>query len=57
MSVTNSIDLDRDPRSITGTRMFDAPRELAWQAWADSKHLAQTMARLADYTVTLKQQH
>lgn len=41
MSVTNSIDLDRDPRSIIGTRVFDAPRELVWQAWTDPKHLAQ----------------
>ena len=41
MSATNSIDLDRDPRSIIGTRVFDAPRELVLQAWTDPKHLAQ----------------
>jgi uncharacterized protein YndB with AHSA1/START domain len=41
VSATNSIDLDRDPRSIIGTRVFDAPRELVWQAWTDPKHLAQ----------------
>jgi uncharacterized protein YndB with AHSA1/START domain len=41
MSVTNSIDLDRDPRSIVGTRVFDAPRDLVFSAWTDPKHLAQ----------------
>jgi uncharacterized protein YndB with AHSA1/START domain len=41
MSVTNSIDLDRDPRSIVGTRVFDAPRDLVFAAWTDPKHLAQ----------------
>ena len=41
MSVTNSIDLERDPRSIIGTRVFDAPRELVFAAFTDPKHLAQ----------------
>ena len=41
MSATNSIDLDRDPRSIIGTRVFDAPRKLVWQQWTDPKYLAQ----------------
>ena len=41
MSATNSLDLDRDPRSIIGTRVFDAPRELVFAAFTDSKHLAQ----------------
>lgn len=41
MSATNSIGLDRDPRSIIGTRVFDAPRELVWQQWTDPKYLAQ----------------
>ena len=41
MSVTNSIDLERDPRSIIGTRVFDAPRELVFSAFTDPKHLAQ----------------
>jgi uncharacterized protein YndB with AHSA1/START domain len=36
----NSIDL-ADPLAITGTRVFDAPRELVWQMWTDAKHLAQ----------------
>ena len=41
VSARNSIDLDRDPRSIIGTRVFDAPRELVFAAFTDPKHLAQ----------------
>lgn len=41
MSARNSLDLERDPRSIIGTRVFDAPRELVFSAWTDPKHLAQ----------------
>jgi uncharacterized protein YndB with AHSA1/START domain len=41
MTETNSIELDRDPRSIIGTRVFDAPRELVFSVWTDPKHLAQ----------------
>ena len=41
MAAKNSIDLEHDPRMIIGTRVFDAPRELVWQAWTDPKHLAQ----------------
>jgi uncharacterized protein YndB with AHSA1/START domain len=41
MAARNSLDLDRDPRSIIGTREFDAPRELVFSAWTDPKHLAQ----------------
>jgi len=41
VTATNSIDLDRDPRSIVGTRVFDAPRELVFSAFTDPKHLAQ----------------
>jgi uncharacterized protein YndB with AHSA1/START domain len=37
----NSIDLDRDPRAIIGTRVLDAPRTLVFAAWSDPKHLAQ----------------
>ena len=40
MSEKNSIDLE-DPRSIIGTRVFDAPRDLMFSAWTDPKHLAQ----------------
>jgi uncharacterized protein YndB with AHSA1/START domain len=41
MPATSSPDLDRDPRSIVGTREFDAPRALVFSAWTDAKHLAQ----------------
>jgi uncharacterized protein YndB with AHSA1/START domain len=41
MTVQNSLDLDRDPRSIIGTRVFDAPRDLVFAAFTDPKHLAQ----------------
>ena len=41
MAAANSLNLDRDPRSIIGTREFDAPRELVFSAWTDPKHLAQ----------------
>ena len=41
MSARHSIDLDRDPRSIIGTRVFDAPRDLVFAAFSDPKHLAQ----------------
>lgn len=41
MPVKSSIDLERDPRAIVGTREFDAPRELVFAAWTDPKHLAQ----------------
>jgi uncharacterized protein YndB with AHSA1/START domain len=37
----NNIDLDSDPRSIIGTRVFDAPRDLVFAAFSDPKHLAQ----------------
>ena len=39
MSERHSIDLDRDPRAMIGTRIFDAPRELVFEAWTDPKHL------------------
>jgi len=29
-----------DSREIVITRVFDAPRELVWQAWTDARHLA-----------------
>jgi uncharacterized protein YndB with AHSA1/START domain len=37
----NSLDLERDPRAIIGTRILAAPRALVWAAWTDPKHLAQ----------------
>jgi len=41
MAEKNSIDLERDPRSIIGTRVFDAPRHLVFSAFTDPNHLAQ----------------
>ncbi|MGZ5810615.1 MAG: SRPBCC family protein [Xanthobacteraceae bacterium] len=41
MAAKNSIDLETDPRSIIGTRVFEAPRDLVFSAWTDPKHLAQ----------------
>lgn len=40
MAVKNSIDLEHDPRSIIGTRVLDAPRDLVFAVWTDPKHLA-----------------
>jgi len=41
VSARNSLDLDSDPRSIAGVRVYDAPRALVFSVWTDSKHLAQ----------------
>ena len=41
MMSASSVDLDQDPRSIVGTRILDAPRELVFAAFTDPKHLAQ----------------
>ena len=41
MTAKNSIDLERDPRSIIGSRVLDAPRALVFSAWTNPKHLAQ----------------
>jgi uncharacterized protein YndB with AHSA1/START domain len=41
MREKNSIDLDTDPRSIIGSRLFDAPRDLVFSAFTDPGHLAQ----------------
>jgi uncharacterized protein YndB with AHSA1/START domain len=40
VAARDSIDLDADPRSIVGTRVFDAPRDLVFAAFTDPKHLA-----------------
>jgi uncharacterized protein YndB with AHSA1/START domain len=48
----NSIDLDSDPRSIVGTRVFDAPRELVFAAFSDPKHLAQWWGPIGFATTT-----
>jgi uncharacterized protein YndB with AHSA1/START domain len=41
MTAESSLDLDRDPRSIIGMRVYDAPRDLVFSAFTDPKHLAQ----------------
>ncbi len=41
MAARSSIDLERDPRSIIATRVYDAPRELVFEVWTDPKHLSQ----------------
>jgi uncharacterized protein YndB with AHSA1/START domain len=41
VDVKNSLELEHDPRALIGTRVFDAPRDLVWQAWTNPKHLAQ----------------
>lgn len=41
MAAKNNIDLEIDPRSIIGTRVFDAPRDLVFSAWTNPRHLAQ----------------
>ena len=38
MAEENKLDLAQDPRSIIGTRVFDAPRELVFAAFSDPKH-------------------
>jgi uncharacterized protein YndB with AHSA1/START domain len=32
---------ERTDRELVFTRVFDAPRELVWMAWSDSKHIGQ----------------
>ena len=41
MDAKSNIDLDTDPRSIIGSRLFDAPRELVFSAFTDPKHPVQ----------------
>jgi uncharacterized protein YndB with AHSA1/START domain len=41
VATRNSIDLDRDPLSIIGTRVLAAPRTLVFSVWSDPKHLVQ----------------
>jgi uncharacterized protein YndB with AHSA1/START domain len=41
MTTVNSLDLEQDRRSIIGTRVIDAPRELVFSAFTDPKYLAQ----------------
>ena len=41
MAAKSNVDLERDPRAIIATRVYDAPRELVFAVWTDPKHLAQ----------------
>jgi uncharacterized protein YndB with AHSA1/START domain len=41
VAAKNSIDLATDPRAIIGSRVFDAPRKLVFEAFTDPRHLAQ----------------
>ena len=40
MDGKNSLDLTSDPRVMTGTRLYGAPRDLVFAAFTDPKHLA-----------------
>jgi uncharacterized protein YndB with AHSA1/START domain len=40
VSERNDLDLASDPRSIIGTRVIDAPRDLVFAAFSDPQHLA-----------------
>jgi uncharacterized protein YndB with AHSA1/START domain len=42
-SAANSAVLEADERMLVIERIFDAPRELVWEAFADPKHLLQWM--------------
>lgn len=41
MAEKSNLDLERDPRSIIGSRVFNAPRDLVFAAFTDPNHLAQ----------------
>jgi len=41
MGARNSIDLETDPRSIIGSRVFNAPREIVFAAFTDPAHLSE----------------
>ena len=41
MAARSSIELEADPRSIVGTRVYDAPRALVFSAFTNPEHLAQ----------------
>jgi uncharacterized protein YndB with AHSA1/START domain len=52
MAARNSVDTTRDPRSIIATRVFDAPRDLVFDAFTDPKHLAQWWGPVGFSTTT-----
>jgi uncharacterized protein YndB with AHSA1/START domain len=41
MAAPTSAAVQPNERTVVITRVFDAPRELVWKAWTDSKHMAQ----------------
>ena len=41
MDARPSLGTGQDARTIVTTRMFDAPRELVFEAWTNPKHLVQ----------------
>jgi uncharacterized protein YndB with AHSA1/START domain len=41
VAAANNLDLDKDPRSIIGARVFNASRDLVFSAFTDPEHLAQ----------------
>ena len=41
MAGKSSIDLESDVKTIVGSRVIDAPRDIVWSVWTDPKHLAQ----------------
>jgi uncharacterized protein YndB with AHSA1/START domain len=41
MDARNSPRTGQDARTIVTTRVFDAPRELVFEAWTNPKHLVQ----------------
>ena len=53
MVARNNLDLDCDPRSIVGTREYDAPRDLVFSAFTDPNHLAQWWGPNGFKTTTL----
>jgi uncharacterized protein YndB with AHSA1/START domain len=53
VAAANSIDLESDPQSIIGSRVFDAPRDLVFSAFTDPKHLAQWWGPNGFTTTTL----
>jgi uncharacterized protein YndB with AHSA1/START domain len=53
MAAKNRLDLETDPRSIVGTREYEAPRDLVFSMFSDPKHLAQWWGPNGFRTTTL----
>lgn len=52
MAGKSSIDLEQDPRSIVGTRVFNAPRDLVFATFSDPEHLAKWWGPIGFTTTT-----